>query len=1015
MLPNLASSQGNTHCTKKLTAELIKPTNEIAKPRIRLGKSSEKSTHITGPIEMTGLLGFSQVNLPINFDSTNVNYNLVSFGGNADSIVSDPAGGTNMVMRAIKSNTAQLWAGTTMGDSGLASAIPFASNANSMNVRIYSPDSGIPVRLKVEDASDPTKSVETEATTSTSNAWETLTFDFSNQAAGTAAINYTYSYDKVSIFFNFGTDGATAGTKTYYADDVQFGAAAGASAKVDLPINFDSTNVNYDLVSFGGNSDSIATDPAGGTNKVLRATKSNTAQLWAGTTMGDNGLATAIPFAANANIMKVRVYSPDSGVPIRLKVEDASDPAISVETEDTTTTSNAWETLTFDFSKHVSGTSAINYANTYDKVSIFFNFGTTGATAGTKTYYADDVEFVPAGGGGGPQLAQVDLPIRFDSTNVNYNIVSFGGNTDTIVTDPAGGTNMVLSATKSNTAQLWSGTTMGDNGLAQAIPFASNANKMTVRVYSPDSGVPIRLKVEDASDPAISVETEVNTTVANAWDTLTFDFSQHVSGTSAINYSNTYDKVSIFFNFGTTGAMAGTKTYYADDVEFVSTAGGGGGGPQLAQVDLPISFDSTNVNYDLVSFGGNLDTIVTDPAGGSNKVMRATKANTAQLWAGTSMGGSGLASAIPFTPNNNTMSVRVYSPDAGIPIRLKVEDVTDPTISVETEAMTTVANAWDTLVFDFSNQAPGTAAINYSNTYDLVSIFFNFGTDGATAGTKVYYCDDVEFGGTTGGGGGGGPQLAQVDLPISFDSTNVDYATFSFGGNVDSITTDPAGGPNQVLLSTKTASAQTWSGTTMGNNGLASAIPFTPNDNFMSVKVYSPDAGTPILLKVEDATDPAISVETFDTTTVANAWETLTFDFTKENPGTPAIDYANTYDKVSIFFNFGTDGATAGEKTYYADDVVFGNSVGIAEQSINTFSMSPNPSNGLLYLSGNLIQEGAALISVRNVQGQLMMQHNQNAGQGETQLDLSSLQSGIYFITVQGERTMHTEKLVLKP
>ncbi|MCK7481722.1 MAG: hypothetical protein M0C28_34540 [Candidatus Moduliflexus flocculans] len=31
-----------------------------------------------------------------------------------------------------------------------------------------------------------TKSVETEATTTVANAWETLTFDFANQAAGTA-------------------------------------------------------------------------------------------------------------------------------------------------------------------------------------------------------------------------------------------------------------------------------------------------------------------------------------------------------------------------------------------------------------------------------------------------------------------------------------------------------------------------------------------------------------------------------------------------------------------------------------------------------------------------------------------------------------------------------------------------------------------------------------------------------------------------------------------------------------
>ena len=55
------------------------------------------------------------------------------------------------------------------------------------------------------------RSVETEATTTVANAWETLTFNFANQAAGTAPLNLAYTYNKVSIFFNFGVTGATAG------------------------------------------------------------------------------------------------------------------------------------------------------------------------------------------------------------------------------------------------------------------------------------------------------------------------------------------------------------------------------------------------------------------------------------------------------------------------------------------------------------------------------------------------------------------------------------------------------------------------------------------------------------------------------------------------------------------------------------------------------------------------------------------------------------------------------------
>jgi hypothetical protein len=93
---------------------------------------------------------------------------------------------------------------------------------------------------------------------------------------------------------------------------------------------------------------------------------------------------------------------------------------------------------------------------------------------------------------------------------------------------------------------------------------------MTVRVYSPRAGIPVRLKVEDAADPTHTAETEAIATVANAWQTLTFDFANPVPGTAALNLAFTYNKVSIFFDFGTTGAAAGgAYTYFFDDVLFI--------------------------------------------------------------------------------------------------------------------------------------------------------------------------------------------------------------------------------------------------------------------------------------------------------------------------------------------------------------------------------------------------------------------------------------------------------------
>ena len=133
-----------------------------------------------------------------------------------------PSNAANEVARVIKSNTGELWAGAPVSTGAMQSVgvSPFAANATTMTARVWSPHAGIPVRLKVEDANDPTHSCETEAMVTVANGWQTLTCNFANQAAGTAALNLEFTYNKVSVFFNFGTTGAVAGERTYYLDDL---------------------------------------------------------------------------------------------------------------------------------------------------------------------------------------------------------------------------------------------------------------------------------------------------------------------------------------------------------------------------------------------------------------------------------------------------------------------------------------------------------------------------------------------------------------------------------------------------------------------------------------------------------------------------------------------------------------------------------------------------------------------------------------------------------------------------
>ncbi len=142
---------------------------------------------------------------------------------------------------------------------------------------------------------------------------------------------------------------------------------------------------------------------------------------------------------------------------------------------------------------------------------------------------------------------------------------------------------------------------------------------------------------------------------------------------------------------------------------------------------MPVTFeDGDAAFYELTDFGGVATTLVADPDNAANTVASSNKPPGAELWGGTTVADASGFGALPFTATDTSMTVRVYSPDAGIPVRLKVEDRTDNTISVETEATTTVANAWETLTFDFSTPAAGTAALNLANTYDKASVFFNF-------------------------------------------------------------------------------------------------------------------------------------------------------------------------------------------------------------------------------------------------------------------------------------------------
>ena len=480
------------------------------------------------------------------------------------------------------------------------------------------------------------------------------------------------------------------------------------------------------------------------------------------------------------------------------------------------------------------------------------------------------------------------LPLTFESPTSNYMFTNFGGGNVTVISNPQ--SNGINTSSKVGKMVKNPGEVYGGSLIALGAPIDFSANKaFRMKVFSPRAGAKVLLKVENATNGGISFEKEVAVSVANTWEDLVFNFS-------TINTGNSYQKIVLIFDLGTMGDGSANFTFLFDDIRLTNQL-------PTSLLNLPVTFDDGLVNYTVTDFGNNQTVDALDPVNAVNKVKKTTKPNGAETWAGTTIG-AGFTAKIPFTASATQMSIRVYSPAAGIRVRLKVEDRTNNTKSVETEAMTQAANTWETLVFDFANQSAGTAAMNLTYNYDMASIFFDFGNAG---NGKIFYWDDVSFLPVN-------VQPGYLALPLNFQSPSINYTFTDFGGgNVTVINNPSATGIN---TSSKVGRMIKNAGEVYGGSfiELVNPMNFSVLKTF-KVKVYSPRVGAKLLLKVENAANGGISYEKEVVTTTANAWEQLTFDFSGINTG-------NAYQKIVLIFDLGTMGDGSPNFTYYFDDIL---------------------------------------------------------------------------------------------
>ncbi|MGB6151789.1 MAG: family 16 glycosylhydrolase [Pricia sp.] len=164
--------------------------------------------------------------------------------------------------------------------------------------------------------------------------------------------------------------GDTGGVKYYY-DDITLIANGGTTSVVE---DFEGTAPEF--TGFGGASSTVVDNPDASventSTKVGESLKNNGAEVWAGTFFD---LPSPLDIGTNSSI-SVKTWSPKADAVVRLKLENQANAEEFVEIDATTTTAEAWETLTFDLSQ------APNF--TYNRVVLFFDFGVS--PAGDASY-----------------------------------------------------------------------------------------------------------------------------------------------------------------------------------------------------------------------------------------------------------------------------------------------------------------------------------------------------------------------------------------------------------------------------------------------------------------------------------------------------------------------------------------------------------------------------------------------------------------------------------------------------
>jgi hypothetical protein len=483
----------------------------------------ESTTEVTETVNIVNPL-----TLPIYFEDETLDYTFVDFGNVVSEVVDNPYVNSNnessRVGQSFKPVGAEVWGGSFLE---LDEPIDFSS-LNNISVKVWSPVSGIVVKLKLEN-SDASVTYEVDVTNTIANDWEILTYNFANAPDA--------DYIRVVLFFDFDNEGNDS---YYYFDDIMLDQSN--SNVYELYENFEGTPPVFEDFGNVGPTEVVANpliDAVNETANVAKFIKASGSETWGGTFFELSDYY--IEFSGSKK-MRFKSFSPETGKVVKLKIEN-SDASVTHEVDAVTTVSNGWELLTYDF---IDAPEA-----QYTRIVVFYDFGNIGD--GTE-YYFDEMEVSE-----GSLISTIPpSPIEdFEGTPPVF--TSFGNMDPTeIVSNPdnSGINTSALSAKQVKTAgaETWAGTFFEVSSPLDLDTY----NKVRMLIHSPISGAVMKLKLENA-DASITYEVDIVNNLTDQWEEFRFNFSEAPDAD--------YIRIVVFFDFGNYGDGS---TYYFDEIQLTN-------------------------------------------------------------------------------------------------------------------------------------------------------------------------------------------------------------------------------------------------------------------------------------------------------------------------------------------------------------------------------------------------------------------------------------------------------------